>query len=154
MEDRLPACVSKPVAAEAGEFIPALVVIIDIAVRTRVHTICGIASASCRNLASLASNAAWARLRSVMSRAIFEAPITCPCAVLHRRNRQRDIEQRAVLPPPHRLEVIDALAALQPAQNLRLFIQAVRRNENGDRLARSSRRRYSRTDAPRFCSSL
>ena len=57
-----------------------------------------------------------------------------PVGVADRRDRQRDVDQRAVLAPAHRVEVLDPLAAANAAEDHVLFGKAIRRNQHRDRL--------------------
>src|SRR5579862_5169858 len=52
-----------------------------------------------------------------------------------RRHSQRNCDHAAVLAPAYSLEVLDALAAADTAQDARLFVEQVLRNEDRDRLA-------------------
>jgi hypothetical protein len=68
--------------------------------------------------------------------------------VLDRRNRERDVDQAAVLAPANGFVVIDALAAPDASENPALLGLAVRWNQDRDGLCRRLRRRNSRTTAP------
>ena len=70
-----------------------------------------------------------------MSRATFDAPTTRPSGVADRGDGQRDVEPAAVLARPHRLEVLDPLAAAEPVQDVALLVQPLGRDDQGDRPA-------------------
>ena len=72
---------------------------------------------------------------SVMSRAILEAPMISPDGDLDRRDAERDLDRAAVLAPPHRLVVLDPLAAADPAQDILHLAGAVGRHDQVDVLA-------------------
>ena len=82
-----------------------------------------------------------------MSRATFDAPMMRPVAVADRGDGQRDVEPAAVLGHPHRLEVLDPLAAAEPRQDLLLLVQPLRRDDQGDRPADGLRGACSRRAA-------
>jgi len=50
-------------------------------------------------------------------------------------NRQRDVDEAAVLPAPHRLEVFEPLAPTDPIEDERLLAQPLGRNDECDRPA-------------------
>src|SRR5207253_2160359 len=56
-------------------------------------------------------------------------------AVSHRRDGQRDVDERAVLAPPHGLEVLHRFAAAETLQDTLLLLAPVGRNDEEDRLA-------------------
>src|SRR5262249_38690749 len=58
-----------------------------------------------------------------------------PLDVANRRDRERDVEQAAVLAPADGFEVVDALAASDARENFGLFIEPVGRDQDGDRLS-------------------
>ena len=66
--------------------------------------------------------------------AIFDAPTMTPGGIANRRDRQRDRDQRAVLAPPNRVEVLDAFAAANAPEHHVLFGKAIRRDQHRDRL--------------------
>ena len=68
-----------------------------------------------------------------MSRAIFEMPTIRPLVSLTGEIVSERWSCRPVFADTNCLEVIDPLAAPQPGQNLRLFLQSLGRNEDGDR---------------------
>ena len=53
----------------------------------------------------------------------------------HRRDRQRNVDQRAVLAPPHGFIVIDAFTASDAPKDRRFLLLQVRRDQDGDGLA-------------------
>ena len=69
-------------------------------------------SRCCRSLrrASAAASAASARRRSLMSRAIFDAPIDPAVGIADRRDGQRDRDERAVFALPQRFVMFDRQA--------------------------------------------
>ncbi len=74
-----------------------------------------------RSASRIASSA---RLRSVMSRATFDAPMIRPSPVAHRGDRQRDVEPAAVLGHADGLEVLDPLPGDELRQDLALLVDA------------------------------
>src|SRR5581483_6423493 len=54
-------------------------------------------------------------------------------AVTHGRHRQRNIEQRAVLAPADGLIVMNPLTRADPGENPRLLVEAIWREQDGDR---------------------
>ena len=69
--------------------------------------------------------------------------------ITERRDGQRNIQQAAVLAQADRLEMVDALAALQAREDLPLFVLPVGRNHEHDRFCRSLPQPCSRKGAPR-----
>src|SRR5579884_1918865 len=63
--------------------------------------------------------------------------------VLNRRDGERNVEQRAVFSAANGFEMIDALSPPQSREDLRLLIQAIWRNEHGDRFAHGFFRRVA-----------
>jgi hypothetical protein len=64
-------------------------------------------------------------------------------AVFNRRNRQGDIDVRAVFPATDGFEMVDPLACLDSREDCGLLTKAVLRNENGDGLTNGFLRRLS-----------
>ena len=58
-----------------------------------------------------------------------------PLSVAHRRNGQRNVDQRAILPSAHRFEVVDAFPAADARENRRLLVEPIGRDQDGDRPA-------------------
>ena len=67
-----------------------------------------------------------------MSRAIFDAPMTCARVIPDRRNRQRDLEPAAVLGQADRLEVVDPLAEPEPRDDVGLLVSPLGRDDQRD----------------------
>src|SRR4029077_4090556 len=59
----------------------------------------------------------------------------CTFSVRRGRNRQRNIDQAAVLMPAHGLVVVDGFTAADARENSRLLVEPIRRNQDGDRPA-------------------
>ena len=74
------------------------------------------------------------RLRSVMSRAVFEAPDRAGC-VPHWRDGQRRVDAAAVLGHAHRLKMLDALASADVREEFVFFGLAFRREQHPDGLS-------------------
>ena len=53
----------------------------------------------------------------------------------HRRDRQRNVDQRAVLAPPHGFIVLNAFTAPDARKDRRFLVLQMRRNQDGDGLA-------------------
>ena len=86
-------------------------------------------------LRSASSRSASMSFSWVMSRPIFEAPMISALGVADGRDGERDVDDRAVLPPPLRLVVVHLLAAADPAENLRHVLDQLGRHEHRDVLA-------------------
>ena len=78
--------------------------------------------------------AARRRDRSVMSRAIFEAPTMSPVSFADRRDGERDRQSSAVLALPNRLVVVDRLAGADLGEDHVLFVLQLVGNQHADRL--------------------
>jgi hypothetical protein len=70
-----------------------------------------------------------------MSRAIFDAPMMTAVGVADRRHSHGDIDEPSVLRAALGLEMFDALARAQTAQDRRFLVRALRRDDEHDRLA-------------------
>lgn len=66
-----------------------------------------------------------------------------------RRDRQGNVDERAVFTSANRLKMIDPLSCVDPRQNRRLFVQSVLRDENGDGPDLRLRPQYSQRAVPR-----
>jgi hypothetical protein len=55
--------------------------------------------------------------------------------IMNGRNRQRHVYSASVLGKPHGLKVIDAFATPNTSEDIVLFGQALRRDQNADRLS-------------------
>jgi hypothetical protein len=71
-------------------------------------------------------------LRSVTSRATFEAPVTRPELSRIGETRKGNVNAASVLGKAHRVEVLNPLAPPQARQDLYLFIVQFRRNNPQD----------------------
>ncbi len=70
-----------------------------------------------------------ARLRSLISRLMEDAPMMVPESSLNRRDAQLDGEQRSALVPANGLEVGDVLALADTGQNVALVIVQLGRDQ-------------------------
>ena len=93
-----------------------------------VLKVCSQSSLACRVASS-------ARLRSVMSRTIFEAPDDPAVLALDRGDGHGHVDPAPVLGHPHRLQVLHALAAQHTLQNLLFLLNPLRRQQQRDWLA-------------------
>ena len=78
---------------------------------------------------------ACACLRSVMSRAIFDAPTIFPSRTFTGDTAQRDIDQTSVLTHANGFVMLNGLAPSNALEDFRLLILTLSRNEDRDRLA-------------------
>ena len=65
----------------------------------------------------------------------FRCPNHAAQGIFHRGNRQRNVDQAAILAHTHRLEVVDPLAARELLNNRSFFVTTLRRNNQCDVLA-------------------
>ena len=84
---------------------------------------------------SASRSAASACFRSVISRAILDAPMTWPSSSRKWRDRQRDIDPSTVFGNPNGLEMLDPFAAAEPLQDRMFLVMPLGRDDQGDRLA-------------------
>ena len=135
MQKRFPTYVSLRVAAGAGEVVPALVVIVEIAIGTRGpydlrHGIGQLAESRFTRQKLGPNPVALGNIASY-----FRCTDDAAMLIFHRRDGQRDIEQRAVFALADGFEVIHTFTTLQAAQDVRFFLQALGRNQNSDWLS-------------------
>src|SRR6185312_9069157 len=65
----------------------------------------------------------------------LRGPDHVACWILDRRNSDGDVYKRAILAPPHSLIMLNALALADALHDVALFLRAVLRNDESDRLA-------------------
>ena len=103
--------------------------------RSATHISTGAESAIVRNRSLASRSFSSARFWAVMSRATFEAATMLPAA-FRTGDTQSEISSRVPsLCTPHRLKVVDPLAAPNPREYVGFFVQELRGNQDRDRLA-------------------